>query len=920
MMRPLRRAAYAVLGSVRQVRALLLKRKVERELTEELAHHVAMETEQNIARGMDPAEARRAALVAFGGVDRYAEKVRDARWTRWLEDLARDVKYALRSLGRSRAFTGAAILTLALGIGANAALYGLIDGLVLQMPTGVPETDRLAWVQNDGRNWDFAHADLRDLQHAGRGAIHLAGYQRTAVAMRAHEEPVRVWAELVTGNYFDVLGMQPERGRWFTAEEDEVPARDAVAVISHTLWQTQFAGDADVVGRIVALNGHSFTVIGVARPGFRGLSVENRSDLWVPFMTQPWIMPRDYDLLGSRTHVSVSTVGRLAPGIESRQAAAALGVAAGQLPVADRNEAVIPHLIPMRGWIPAGALSEEGAIFGFAGLVTIFVLLICCANVAGLQLARSLGRGREIAVRMALGAGRGRLIRFLVTESVLLATAAGALGTLLAWWLLRWLVVRFGDMGEGPFGALDVTPHGGTILVTFVFALIAGLTFGLMPALRTVRPGLMLTMKGEPLGASGGRRMRGWLSGMQVALSLVLLMATGLFINRARELGDVDVGFDAEHLAAFAVDLPANGYDDAARDPFFNEVRRRLRTVPGVQSVAGPTFVPLGSGTMRTGVTPEEGAGSQPSSSAGASPPGGRMASARVPVVVVGVDGEFFSTLEVRAMSGRTLAAEDLRAAEKNVVVSAQLAQRLWPTASPVGRRIVLGTERSVTAAGDTVAVPAFATVVGTVDPIPISMLAEPDPMQVYVPQNRHVQWSTQSVLLRFSGDADAVLPRVRDEMRRLDDALPLIGLRVLARDIDEQVGAQRALTRLVGGFGVLALLLAVIGLYGMVASAIAGRTREIGVRIALGARAGDVTRMFVGSGVRVACCGIAVGMLLALPTGRLISSVIWGVSAFDPRVLMVTSLTLVAAAAAASWIPARRAAKIDPMETLRQE
>lgn len=918
-MRMVRRAADAAAGRLRQLRALLQKRRVERELADELAHHVALETEQNIGRGMAPAEARRAALVAFGGVERYAEQVREVRWTRWVEDVAHDVRYAVRTLVRARTFSVTVVLTLALGIGANAALYGVIDGLVFRMPTGVPQSDGLVWVQNDGRIWGFAHADLRDLRSGATDVIDVAGYQRAGVALRARGEPVRVYAQLVTANYFDVLGMRPAQGRWFVADEDEVPARDAVAVISHDLWQSQYAGATDVAGADVVINGQPFTVIGVAPPGFRGLSVENRADVWVPFMTQPWTMAREYDVLGSRTSPSVEAVARLVPGVEPGQAETALVVAAGRLPEAARFDPVRPKVTPMRGWIPPGALLEAGAVLGFAGILTLVVLLICCANVAGLQLARSLGRGREIAVRLSLGAGRGRLVRLLITESVLLAIAAGALGLLISAWLARWLMVRFSG-SDGPFDAMVVTPHAGTIIVTFLLALAAGLAFGLLPALRTVRPGLMPTMKGNHPGTAGGRRMRAVLAGAQVALSLVLLMAAGLFVNRMAEIGDVDIGFDAGRMAAFSVDLRANGYDAAGRELFFDELRRRLRSVPGVADVAAPTYVPLRTGVAVMAIAPPQGAEPAGSAADEEVPGGVRTANGRIGAEAVGVGAAFFNTLEVRAVRGRTLDERDIGADAGNIVISEPLARRFWGDRNPIGETLVVGTETLSVEDGDTVRTSPVATVVGTVAPLAIGSLGSNETLQIYVPEDRHFQLASQGVLIRIAGDPDAVLPRVREEVRRMDDALPLTDLGVLAGDLERQLGTQRTLTRLVGGFGVLALLLAVVGLYGAVAATVAARTREVGVRIALGARATDVTRMFVGNGVRIAGYGLAAGLLLALATGRLISTFVWGVRPFDPIVLALTALTLIGAAALASWLPARRAARIDPMTTLREE
>lgn len=886
MMRALRRALYAVRGSMRQVRALLQKRKVERELAEELAHHVAMETEQNLARGMAPVEARRAALVAFGGVERYAEQVREARWTRWLEDVAHDVRYAWRTLGRSRAFTLAVVVTLGLGIGANAALYGLVDALIFRTPAGVPPSDALVRLES-GRLNRLAYADLVDVRHGAADVIDIAGYQGTAVGLTA-DEPIRVDAQLVTGNFFDVLGIAPARGRFFVPSEDEVRARDAVVVISHHIWQLQFAGSDDVVGSTIGVNGHPFRVIGVAPAGFRGLKVDELADAWLPFMTQPLTMPRTYDVLNDRSVPLVDAVGRLRAGVTGEGAEAVLQGAVARLPEVKRFDVPRLTVTPLRGWVPVSDLSSEAATMGFALILTVLVLLMCCANVANLQFARSLGRRREIAVRLALGAGRGRLVRLLVTESLLLACAAGTLGVLLSFWLAQWLQVRFG----GPFAALDVSPHARTLAFTFVLAVAAGFAFGLAPALRAARPGLMPSIKGSDLERPVGTRLRGMLVGAQVALSVVLVMAAGLFVVRMDQIGDIDPGFDAGRLVSFSVDLHANGYDEARRGEFFEELRRRLQTLPGVVSVAAPTYVPLTWGAVGMSVSKATGAADAAA--------GFEFAS------VAGVSGSFFTTLGVTPMRGRTLDDTDMRADRKRAVISEALARRVWGDASPVGHTMELD--------GDVV------EVVGTIDELSLGNLADPSPMQVYLPENKHVQWAAQNVLVRTAGPPAAVMPRIRSELRRMDSSLPVFEVKVLSEEAERQIGTQRVLTRLVGMFGLLALLLAALGLYGVIASTVAARTREIGVRMALGARGRDVTRLFVAKGLRVVLYGVAAGMLLALGMGRLISSIVWGVQPFDPVVLAVTALALLAAAAVASWLPARRAAKVDPMLTLRQE
>lgn len=892
-------------GHVRQLRWVLTRRSARDELAEEFAHHLALETEENIRRGMNPDAARRKALVDFGGVRRFTEDVHSVRWTRWFTDAASDVRYALRSLSRATAYSVATIVTLAVGIGVNIALYSLVNGIAFRMPAGVPESGQLVRVVNNSVPRRFSYADLRDLQRATESTIAIAGYEPIAVNIHGGGGPVQMRAELVTGNYFEVLGMRPARGRWFAADEDAVLGRDAVVIISHRLWHAQFGGVDSIAGASVHINGHPFRVIGVAPPEFRGLRIEEASDLWLPFMTQPWSMPRALDVLQSRSWAKVDAVGALVPGQSLQVAEAQLGIAAQQLPAAKRFGKVNPAVAPLRGWLPPGALGQMRALLAVAGALTMLLLLVCCSNVAGLQLARALKRTRELAVRVALGASGVRVLRMLLTESIVVALVAGGAGTVVAWLFASWFKRSMSVGTTGPiFEAIDITPGPDTVIATVVVSLCAGVFFGLLPSLRVIRPGLTAAMNGVFHAGTTGSRMRTILVGAQVTISLILLALSGLFLSRMQRLAETDIGFDPRRFVAFAVDLDAYDYDVAKRRQFYDELQRRVAAIPGVEAVSTRTYVPLGRGVLGERV-----------SSADAN----AEVTETLHVVSAGIAVDFFETMGVKALRGRTLRESDMTADTRHVVISDSLARRLWGTRDPIGRVITDGTESRIVHK-DTVRVPATAIVVGTVASLPLGALAEPEWMQMFVPVTHQPQVTEPGVVVRTSARATAILPAIRSVVRQLDDRVPLIDARILVQDVDRQLGTQRALTQLISIFGALAVLLALVGLTGMVAANVAARRREIGVRMALGARPGQVSAMFLSRALRIVGTSVVVGAILAVVAGRLVSSAVWGVAPFHAPVLLGAGLLMTSAAAAAAWASARGAAAVDPITILREE
>jgi predicted permease len=859
-----------------------------------------MQAEEYVRGGMSPEEARRQAVLAFGGVEGRREECRDARGTRVVEELVSDVRYASRSLRRSPVFALAAVLTLALGIGANSALFELLNGLVHRMPPGVSDTDRLVWVDADSKIEEASYADYRDLVATATPAFRgVAAYTSTSLALGAEGEPAKVSGQLVSGNYFTVLSASPVLGRGFSPEEGRVPGADPVVVIGHELWEERFAGDRRVVGRAVVLNGHTFTVIGVAPPGFTGVDIEEPADLWVLATMQQVAMPRGkLDVLGNRKLPIFRLVGRLHDGVTPEQADRAIGVAAKRVDLLDpdRRHPFQLKTTPLHGWIPAAQLKGMRSLIAFAWLVTGLVLAVACANVANLLLARVVARRREIGIRLTLGVGRGRLLRFLLTEALILSLTGGALGLLLSVWVASWFRLRI----PGPWGRLDVSPDARTILFTLALAAATGVLFGLVPAWRAGRPEVVAALKGDDPAWLRRTRVQSVLVVVQLALSLVLLLSAALFLRRLQATQRVDVGFDTENVLTLSFDLSSLSYSPPARAAFLTDLRARIERLPGVRSVSVPAFVPMASSAMLFSASTSGGDGS---------PAAGRECAL---AAMMGAGAANFRTLGIDILRGREMDERELASSAGTVIVSESLAAQCWPGEDAVGKLIRFD------GFGE-----APLEVLGVARDISFGSAGEPELPQVYVPSTRALSTVSSAevhLLVRTAGDPAPVLPMVRAEFHRMDPRLPLFDVRTLAQVVDGKLGFQRRLTGVVAGFGALALLLAALGLYGVVAFTVAGRTREIGVRMALGARPGQVVGGFVRDGFRLALVGCAAGGVLSLASGRLIGAFAPGIRPADPVAFAAVGCVLGLVTLLATYLPARAASRVDPMEALRAD
>jgi predicted permease len=815
-----------------------------------------------------------------------------------LETIWQDLRYGGRMLLRHPGFTLVAILTLALGIGANTAIFSVINAALLR-PLPYPEADQLVDVATTMRRETIearstSYPDFIDWREQNRVFEQLAARVSTSFTLTGGEAPERVNGELVSADYFPLLGVGARFGRTFLAEEDRTPDTHPVALVGYGLWQRRFGGDPELVGQTIQLNDGMYTIVGIMPEGFRGIS--DQADIWLPMMMASSVRRAGH--LPERNQRWLSILARLKPGVSLAQARTEMEV------ITSRLEQAYPNSNSNRG---ARVMLLHERVFGELQLTLWIllgavgcVLLVACANVANLQLQRAAGRASEMAVRLALGATPRRLIRQLLTESLLLALIGGALGLSLAWWSLD-LLIKLSPVSFPSFVnlALDGRVLGFSLLVS----LLTGALCGLAPALQAAKPALSETLKAGGRNASGGfgrNRLLNTLVVSEIALALTLLIGAGLMIRSLRQMQAVDPGFNSERLLTMQVSLPAQRYRQDQIAAFSQQLRERLQAIPGAQSVALASDLPL-SGSTSAGPIELEG---QP-----AFPDGGEIRMFRHRVTP-----GFFSTLGIPIIKGRDFNDSDQAQAPGVVIISEAMARRYWPNEDAIGKRL-----REDSHGTDTP--DPWLTIVGVVGEVkhrglPHNPNTDPD---VYYPLP---QWPRADLFLaiRTGVEPNSLIAPVRDVLHKIDPNVPGYSITTMAEQVVNQTRQARFSAWLLGIFGALALLLAAVGIYSVMAYAVEQRTREIGIRVALGAGSGDVSRMVLGQGMKLALLGVGLGLSAALVLTQLMKRLLFGVLAADPPTYAAIALFLTLVALLACWIPARRATRVDPMIALRSE
>jgi putative ABC transport system permease protein len=876
------------------LRALLRRAEVEREMDAELRFHLEKEAELNMARGMDPEAARLAALRSFGGVEQVKEASRDVRGVRFLEEMWQDLRYGVRMLVRKPGFSSIAVLTLGLGIGANTAIFTVVDAALLR---GLPydDPDRLVqvWETRRGgeiKQLDASYPDYLDWGQPSEVIEGICGYTGWggSFTLTGRGEPERIEGARVTASFFSVLGVAPIAGRAFLPGEDR-PQAERTVILSYGLWQRRFGADPNVVGQSLILDGSDYTVLGVLPRSFQ-FAPMGKAEIWVPL--RPTAMQSE-----RRFMHWLDVIARLKPGVSLAQAQAQMDAVGERIERADpeSHTGAGIKLVPLHEQVIGSIGTLLLVLLGSVGLV----LLIACANVANLLLLRAAARRQEMAIRLALGATRWRLVRQLASESLLLTLVGGLFGLVLAVWSAKLLLAAI------PAAQLDAMPYlrGLTLNArvlgfTGALSLLTGVVFGLAPAWQSARPDLQAALKDSSrAGTNAGRqRFRSLLVVSEIALALVLLIGAGLLIKSTLRLLEVKLGFRPERLMTMQLELPASRYsaDEQAR-AFHQQLLARVETLPGVAGVATVNWLPFEGGPgdlLRVEGEPP--------------PPPSEMPKTTTHVVSPG----YFRTMGIALVRGRAFTDNDNQSSPKVLVINGALTRKLFADRNPIGRRIIFeGGE------------PEPFEIVGVVDDERVGELDEEAAAVVYHPYLQE-PWTKMNLVVRTAGDPASIVNAVRGEVQALDPNLALYSVATMEQLIAERPSTflRRYPALLMAVFAAIALTLAAVGIYGVISYAVTQRTHEIGIRMALGAERRDVLRLVIGQGMRLVLVGAAGGVLAALALTRLLRGLLFGVSATDPLTFIVVTALLALVALLACYVPARRAAKLDAMVALRYE
>lgn len=879
-----------------RLRALRQRDTVINDIDREMRSHLDLQTEANIKAGMSPSEARQQALRSFGKVERAVDAAYDVKGGGVFETLLQDVRYGVRMLTKHKAFTAVAVITLALGIGANTAIFSVVNELLLR-PLVYRDAERIVmlWeVTPEGRRQNTtSRANFRAWRDQSSSFTQMAAFTDQRFNLTGDGEPEELSVQMATPEIFKVLGVDPLLGRTFLAEDDGA-GKTPVAVLSYALWQRRFGGQPSVAGQPITLNGETFTIIGVMPASFQ-FHIKHRSGTGRP--AELWtILPMPIGPGANDRGRFLSVVARLKDGVAVEQAGAELRTIEARLSdeVPQFNKNYSAEVLPLREQFFGSVRRPLWLMLGAVG----FVLLIACANVANLLLSLATSREKEIALRAALGARRGRIVRQLLTESLLLALLGSALGLGFAWLGIKALVaISPRDLISLQSVGLNVS----VLLWTLGVSLLTGIIFGLAPALHISRLNLNDSLKeggkSESAQAGGSRRLRSALVVSEIALAVVLLASAGLLIKSFVRLQQVDRGFNTDNILTMVVRLPDAGY---SKDPqivnFFVQAMERIRSLPGVRSAGVINFLPLYGGLgSATGFKIE----GRPE------PPPGQGPSTDVRVV----DAGYFETMGIPLLRGRNFSNLELREPRRVILINEALARKHFANEDPIGKRLDVAMFEN----------PIWCEVIGVVGNVRYDSLIDESPPAVYF-AHPDLAYSFMTLVIRTDGDPASIAPSVQREIRGLDSNQPVSDVRTMDQVMSEWVSRSRFNTLLLGLFAALATLLSAVGIFGVMNYSVALRTRELGLRLAVGAQPRQVLMLVLKQGLLLTVLGVAVGLAASLALTRLLSGLLFGVEAFDLSTFTTISLLLMFVSLLACYLPARRAMRIDPLRALRYE
>ncbi len=878
------------------------RKKWDTERAAELDSYLQMETDRNVETGMSQADARAAAYRKLGNPARIRETIYEINSISFLDALGRDVRFSLRSLRKKPGFTIVVVLSLALGIGANTAIFSLVDGIVFR-PLPVPNPSGLVTIDiAASRLTSFgasSYLDWVDLSSRSKSFQALSTRQDMSGALNPagavpDGKPQVVWGQLVSGNFFSMLGVQPALGRGFLPEEDQTQGKYPVMVISYSLWNRMFARNPDVIGKQVQLSGQNFTIIGVAPKSFAGVDLWFRPDVYLPMMMTPAVAPEGSDTLTHRDYRGCTLLGRLKPGVTIAQAQSEMNVIMSELereyPASNKDTVAILRK-EMNRRLANGAATPGFILMG----LVVLVLMMACTNVASLMMAKATSRIREISTQLALGASRMALVAQFLTESAVLALLGGGAGVLLAAACIKGFtsLIPYSVSPAGPDFHLDTRVLGCAALACIAAVFLCGIA----PALMAVKEAVGASTTRSTLGSrSYCAVVRRVLIGGQVALSVVLLVAGGLFLKVFVRAQSADLGFNPDHMLLVTVDPSLRGYKDEKATNLNQQILERVAALPGVKSATIADNVPfLGGGSWDLSIDGYTAAGGEEF----------------VDTNTNQVGPNYFATMQIPLLFGREFAAHDTVKAPQVAIVNETLARRYIVNEDSLDK--ALG---HILRLRDNVPI----QIVGVVKDSSNGAVGQPPPPVFYLPYAQDGS-SRATLQLRTEGDPTALTSLVRQQISALDsEVTPLSVLTMVDAFSTNGLFTFRMFAMLSGAFGLIALSLAVIGLYGVVSFVVGRRTQEIGIRMALGAQRGNVLRMILVNGISLAAVGVVIGMVVALAAAPLMRSMLTGVNPRDPATFLAIALILLAATVVASWIPAHRATRVDPNTTLRWE